>query len=142
VLHQTVADPISRAYLRLSFHIECFVPGFIDAYFGPPEWKTEAETEGDMSLADLRRTAEALLRDIASIPDELRREWLTKQVTAMIASLRRVQGETLPFRRLYKKPTICYTANSRGLLLWPTCGPMPCCKASGIAFIHPSMAKL
>jgi hypothetical protein len=89
--------PISRAYLRLSFHIERLVPGFIDAYFGPPEWKTDAEAEGDIPPADLRRDAEALLHDIASIADELRREWLTKQVTAMIATLRRTEGETLPF---------------------------------------------
>jgi len=91
------SDAISRAYLRLSFHIDRLVPGFIDAYFGPPEWKAEAEAEGDVQPADLRRDAEALLHDIALVADELRREWLTKQVTAMIATLRRVEGETLPF---------------------------------------------
>jgi len=92
-----LADPLSRAYLRLAFHIERLVPGFIDAYFGLPEWQADARAEGDAPPADLRRDAEALLRDIASIPDKLRREWLTKQVTAMIATLRRAQGETLPF---------------------------------------------
>jgi len=90
-------DPVSRAYLRLSFHIDRLVPGFIDAYFGPPEWKAEAEAEGDISPSKLHRDAETLLHDIALIADELRREWLTKQVTAMIATLRRIEGETLPF---------------------------------------------
>jgi len=90
-------DPISRAYVRLSFHIDRLVPGFIDAYFGPPEWKIEVEDEASVSLASLRRDAEALLREITPIPDELRREWLTKQVTAMIATLRRLEGEKLPF---------------------------------------------
>jgi len=90
-------EPISRAYLRLAFHVDRLVPGFIDAYFGPPQWKTEAEAEGDIPPADLHRDAKVLLRDIAFIADELRREWLTKQVTAMIATLRRVEGETLPF---------------------------------------------
>ncbi len=92
-----VRDPISRAYLRLSFHINHLVPGFIDAYFGPPEWKAEAEAEGDIPPSVLRHVAERLLHDVALIADELRREWLTKQVTAMIATLRRIQGETLSF---------------------------------------------
>jgi hypothetical protein len=91
-------DPISRAYLRLAFHIERFVPGFIDAYFGPPEWKAQTEAEGDLSPTQLRDEAETLLREISTLPsatDELRREWLTQQVTAMIATLRRVAGERL-----------------------------------------------
>ena len=91
------SDPISRAYLCLSFHIDRLVPGFIDAYFGPPEWKNEAEAEGDIPPADLRHDAEALLHDIAFIADELRREWLTQQATAMLATLRRVEGEMLSF---------------------------------------------
>ena len=90
-------DPISRAYLRLAFHVNRLVPGFIDAYFGLPEWKTEADAEGDIPPADLHRDAETLLHNITSISNELRREWLTKQVTAMVATLRRVEGEALPF---------------------------------------------
>ena len=83
----TDSDSISRAYLRLAFHIERLVPGFIDAYFGPPEWKAEAEAEGNLPPADLHRDAEALLHDIAAIADELRREWLAKQVTAITCSI-------------------------------------------------------
>jgi hypothetical protein len=90
-------DPIGRAYLRLAFQIDQLVPGFIDAYFGPPEWRVADEADGAIPPADLHHNAEALLRDIATISDELRREWLTQQVTAMIATLRRVEGETLPF---------------------------------------------
>jgi hypothetical protein len=90
-------DPISRAYLRLAFQIDQLVPGFIDAYFGPPEWRAADEADGAIPPSDLRHNAEALLRDVATISDELRREWLTKQVTAMLATLRRVEGETLPF---------------------------------------------
>ncbi len=91
------ADPISRAYLRLAFHLERFVPGFIDAYFGPPEWRAEAEAEGKVEPGDLRRDAERLLGDMATLSDELRREWLAKQVTAMHATLRRLQGEVIAF---------------------------------------------
>ncbi len=90
-------DPVSRAYLRLAFHIDHHVPGFIDAYFGPPEWKAEAEAENGISLQSLQRDAEALLRDVNTLPDPdgLRREWLSKQITAMIATLRRLQREAL-----------------------------------------------
>jgi len=96
-MSQIATDPISRAYLRLAFQIDQLVPGFIDAYFGPPEWRAADEADGAIPPADLRHNAEALLRDIASISDDVRREWLAKQVTAMIATLRRVQGERLPF---------------------------------------------
>lgn len=89
-------DPIGRAYVRLAFHIDRHVPGFIDAYFGPPGWKAEAEAEGLIAPGDLRRDAQALQDEIAAIGEELRREWLTKQVTAMLAILRRLEGETLP----------------------------------------------
>jgi hypothetical protein len=89
-------DPISRAYVRLAFHIDRHVPGFIDAYFGPPEWKAGAEAEGLIAPGDLRRDAQALLHEIAAIGEELRREWLAKQVTAMLAVLRRLEGEKLP----------------------------------------------
>ena len=91
------ADSVSRAYLRLAFHIERFVPGFIDAYFGLPEWKAEAGAEVKVEPGDLRRDAEVLLDDIATLSDDLRREWLTRQVTAMHATLRRVQGEVISF---------------------------------------------
>ncbi len=97
---QTVhADPLSMAYIRLALHIEQHVPGFIDAYFGPPEWKAQVEAEGRAAPAELRRQAEALLQEMNAIAklDALRREWLTKQIHAMIATLRRLQGETLTF---------------------------------------------
>ena len=95
----TDSDSIGRAYLRLAFHIDRLVPGFIDAYFGPPEWKAEAQAEGDIPPANLRRDAQALLQDIATLSDEQRREWLTKQVTAMMATLWRAGGETLAFEQ-------------------------------------------
>lgn len=89
-------DPIGRAYVRLAFHIDRHVPGLIDAYFGPPGWKAEAEAEGLIAPGDLRRDAQALLGEIAAIGEELRREWLTKQVAAMVAILRRLEGDKLP----------------------------------------------
>jgi hypothetical protein len=96
-MSQITADPISRSYLRLAFQIDQLVPGFIDAYFGPPEWRGADMADGPLPPGDLRLNAESLLRDAAFISDEIRRVWLTKQITAMIAVLRRVQGETLPF---------------------------------------------
>jgi len=47
----STVDSIGQAYVRLSFLIEQHIPGFIDAYFGPPEWKEQAEAEGKPSLS-------------------------------------------------------------------------------------------
>lgn len=91
------ADPLGLAYVRLAFHIDRHVPGFIDAAFAPPEWKAQVEAEGDIPPGELHRQAEALLPEVSGLPDELRREWLAKHITAMIATLRRLEGERLSF---------------------------------------------
>ncbi|MBN1890493.1 MAG: hypothetical protein JW850_21040 [Thermoflexales bacterium] len=90
-------DSVSRSYIRLAFHINRLAPGYIDAYFGPPEWQAEAEAEGEIPPHDLRQQAQAVLHDLPSVPQENRREWLSKQLTAMMATLRRLEGESLPF---------------------------------------------
>lgn len=94
-------DPIGREYVRLALHIDHHVPGFIDAYFGPPEWKAEAEAEGKIAPAELRHQAETLLHEMNAVPEieETRREWLTKQITAMSTMLRQLEGETLAFEQ-------------------------------------------
>ncbi len=93
------SDSIGLAYLRLAFHIDHHIPGFIDAYFGRPEWKAQAEAEGKLSPTTLRHQAESLLQELGAVSDmnEMRCEWLTRHVTAMMATLRRLEGETLPF---------------------------------------------
>ncbi len=52
-------NPLAEQYVRLSLEIGTHEEGYIDSYFGPPEWKTEAEAH-PRSIADLKVAVDAL----------------------------------------------------------------------------------
>lgn len=92
-------DPISHDYIALAHGIDLQVPGFIDAYAGPPEMRTRlAEAEPATALG-LVEQAQALARQIAeSDYPERRKAYLTAQVEAMVTVCRKVSGETFDYR--------------------------------------------
>ena len=92
----------AEEYVRLALALGRHDPDFIDAYFGPPHWKGEAEREA-RPLARIRTDAAALAERIAGLPagveeiDELRRRFLGRQVAALAARAEIVAGKRLPF---------------------------------------------
>ena len=38
-------NPMAESYVRLALEIGTHEEGYIDAYYGPPEWKSEAEAD-------------------------------------------------------------------------------------------------
>ena len=75
---------------------------YVDAYYGPPEWKNAAAKEKrtlDVIRADAGRLREALdkIPAPADEPDRLRRESLTKQLSSLEARARILKGERLKF---------------------------------------------
>src|SRR5215212_7992872 len=92
-------DGFGREYARLSFGIERHVPGFIDAYLGPDDLRTALDPGPAPMPGSLVTAARELLARIPSLDaTESRKEYLTKQVEAMLATARRVAGEELPYR--------------------------------------------
>lgn len=100
-------DAVAERYVKLALGAGVHDPDFVDAYFGPPEWRDEA-TEKKTSVPDLLAEAAAL----ASLMDEAaadgvdaREEALSELIEAAATRLRIVSGEKLPFdeetRRLY-----------------------------------------
>src|SRR6478736_6460581 len=86
-------NPIAEAYVKLALAAGVHDGDFVDAYNGPMEWKTAAET-AKLPLAEVRRQAQALSASLAALDatgwDEmsrLRYEYLTKQLRAMDARL-------------------------------------------------------
>jgi hypothetical protein len=76
---------------------------YVDAYYGPAEWKAEAERQ-KMPLAEIDRRAEGLIRDAgpatASPGDELvrlRHEYLVRQLQALRARVRMLSGAKMSF---------------------------------------------
>lgn len=103
-------DQIARQYVRLTLEAGTHEPGYVDAYYGPAAWKTEAEA-GPRSVAMLLIAADTLISglngliaDDAAIAqgappvDVQRARALKAQLLAAQTRLRMMQGETLSFR--------------------------------------------
>ena len=92
-------DPLGRDFARLAFGIERHVPGFIDAWLGADEMRAALEQAASPPPAALVADARELLDRIAVTPlPERRRDYLTGQVEAMLATARRLAGEEIPYR--------------------------------------------
>ena len=94
-------DAVARDYVRLTLEIGERDEGYVDAYYGPPEWR-EAARADPRTLEALAADAAALERRLAALPaaDPLaarRRAFLAAQLTAARTRLRLVQGERLSF---------------------------------------------
>lgn len=97
-------DEAADEYVKLSLEIGAREDGYIDAYYGPGEWKAEAEKD-PRSLVDLGNAVVLLEEQIDSIDaaylneDQQRRvTFLKAQLTAARTRLIMAQGETLSFR--------------------------------------------
>ncbi|MBW3631816.1 MAG: hypothetical protein KY456_02190 [Chloroflexi bacterium] len=92
-------DAFGREYARLSFGIERHVPGFIDAYLGPPDERAILDPDPAPAPSELVAAARELLSGIPALDaGEGRKDYLTKQVEAMLTTARRIAGDELPYR--------------------------------------------
>lgn len=90
-------------YVRLVLAVGQHDPDYVDAYYGPPEWKKEAETARH-PLSGIRTEAVSLVESIRSLPAEaqdemsrLRRRYLERQLEALIARVDMLGGKRLTF---------------------------------------------
>jgi hypothetical protein len=58
-------DALAERYVRLALEIGTHEEGYIDAYYGPEAWKTEAEAH-PRSIAQLKTDADALRAELAA----------------------------------------------------------------------------
>ena len=84
---------IAQTYIELAFGLEGHLPGYIDGYFGPDEWKREDKR----SLQDLEQSAYSLAEEVGQLENLERRTFLTAQVSAMQTSIRLLKGEAVPY---------------------------------------------
>jgi hypothetical protein len=91
-------DEIGQTYLTLALSLDRHFDGFVDAYFGPPELKAQAEA-GELcpldGLADDVRQLQTAIT--ASDYDPQRRDFMQRQVRAMAAVIRNLSGDRLGF---------------------------------------------
>jgi len=94
----------ARAYVRMALEIGTHEKDYVDAYYGPPEWRTEAEAH-PRSLGELKAEAERIgaglgMIDAAALNplERARRAWLIAHVASAQTRLDMIGGVRLPFR--------------------------------------------
>jgi len=96
-------DVVARDYVQLVLELGERDEGYVDAYYGPPAWRTAARAR-PRTVAQLTvgaRQLEARLQAIRTRPAQQidrRKLFLAAQITAAITRLRMLQGERLSFR--------------------------------------------
>lgn len=98
-------DSIAEAYVKLGLQIGLYDGDFVDAYYGPEEWRPQEDEKAQElpyeafgeAIQDLQQMLASVDTDSLS-PLELRRKLtLGKQLQAASMRLQIIQGEFLPF---------------------------------------------
>jgi hypothetical protein len=84
-------------YLLLGLRLGRHVDGYVDAYFGPPELKEQADGEEPVEPAELVAEAVALRAETGSLEDDARRRWLEAQLLGAETAARRLAGEEIGY---------------------------------------------
>ena len=93
---------IAERYVKLVLALGQHDADYVDAYYGPPEWKKEAESS-KVALDDLASRTRTLLDDLGRVPaptgemETLRVQYLDRQLSALGARIRMLKGERLSF---------------------------------------------
>jgi hypothetical protein len=96
-------NEIASDYVQMQLEIGEREEGYIDAYYGPPEWQAAAKA-APRSVADLAAAAADLTRRTSAVDpaglepmERRRRGFLLAQLRAASTRLRMIQGEKLSF---------------------------------------------
>jgi hypothetical protein len=95
-------NTIAEQYVKLVLAVGQHDAEYVDAFYGPAEWKTDAARQR-VPLAEIDATAARLgtaISDVGEDGDELarlRREYLRRQLEALRARVRMLQGAKLTF---------------------------------------------
>ena len=86
-------DAIAERYIRLALSLGVHDADYIDAYYGPVEWKTAADAK-KVALPDIRLQAKALIADL----DKLKRPSGSDELATLRYDYLRKQMEALDYR--------------------------------------------
>jgi hypothetical protein len=103
---QQSLDQIAERYVKLALQVGTIDSNFVDAYYGPPEWKPFSQQNTSRPEFTARLTSEAteLLHEVASVDtqgfaplEKHRHKSLQKQIRAMQARLEYLSGVHFTF---------------------------------------------
>jgi len=95
----TSVNEIAEGYVKLVLAMGHHDPDYIDAYYGPQEWKKPEKQPLDAIAREAARLREQLAKvsEAADELERLRRSYLTQQLSALQARVRILKGEHLKF---------------------------------------------
>jgi hypothetical protein len=112
----TSMNGIAEAYVKLVLAVGQHDANYVDAFYGPAEWKQAAAAAGKRPLAELRAEARSLLAALARLPtpppaaggqgaegseeselQRLRHRYLERQLSALAAHLETLDGARMSF---------------------------------------------
>jgi len=88
-------DDAAERYVRLALAVGRHDPSYVDAYYGPEAWKTDAEDGEPVPLPELLRQARELQADLDDGAPSERGDFLLKQLLAAEGVVRRLTGESM-----------------------------------------------
>jgi hypothetical protein len=101
---RTGLDEMAQAYVHLVLEISAHENGYVDAYFGPPEWRVEAQAH-PRSISELKVEADRIQSALSAMdmsaqpPIERRRNgWLGANVASARSRLDMIEGVRFRFR--------------------------------------------
>jgi hypothetical protein len=95
-------NDVAERYVKLVLALGQHDSDYVDAYYGPPSWKQEAEAR-KTPVADLATQAKTLLAAIVAVPnpsdemERLRKNYLQRQLSAVAARIRMLNGQSVSF---------------------------------------------
>jgi hypothetical protein len=100
----TLMNTIAERYVKLVLAVGRHDADYVDAFYGPAQWKAEAERTRT-PLRDIEAAAERLIADIPPPSDDdrrdelivLRRDYLKRQLEALRTRVQMLQGAKLTF---------------------------------------------
>src|SRR5947209_8877209 len=92
----------AEAYVKLVLAVGQHDADYVDAFYGPPEWRREAEAH-PRPLREIRAAAEALIATVAAQPvggdeiERLRQAYMQRQLQSMVARIDLLSGRRMSF---------------------------------------------
>jgi len=93
-------NAVAERYVHLVLALGQHDPDYVDAFYGPAEWKTQATNKSLDAIGSEAAELSATLAKTPNAGDELLRlrlEYLQKQISALAARVRMLKGEKLKF---------------------------------------------
>ena len=94
-------NAIAESYVKLVLAVGQHDANYVDAYYGPPQWKAFADS-AKISLDEILRRADEAIALLGPVPagddiDALRNRYLRTQLSSLRARVRMLQGQRFTF---------------------------------------------